>query len=85
MIISIAKQAIMVTLYVSGPVLGFGLAAGLLVSVFQAVTSIQDMTLTFIPKILAVILALALFFPWMLNLMVEFTTQMWEGIPQWIR
>lgn len=85
MIIAIGKQAILVMLYVAGPVLGFGLLAGLLVSVFQAVTSIQDMTLTFIPKILAVILALALFFPWMLNLMVEFTTQMFGNIPHWVR
>jgi flagellar biosynthesis protein FliQ len=62
-----------------------GRCAGVLVSVFQAVTSIQDMTLTFIPKILAVILALILFFPWMLNVLVDFTTDLFSNIPYWVR
>jgi flagellar biosynthesis protein FliQ len=85
MVISLGKQALQVTVLVCAPMLGFGLVAGLIVSIFQAITQIQDMTLTFIPKIVAVILALALFFPWMLNLMMEFTTQLLEGIPAWVR
>jgi flagellar biosynthetic protein FliQ len=85
MVISVGKQALQVTLMVAAPLLGFGLIAGVLVSVFQAVTSIQDMTLTFIPKILAVILALILFFPWMLNVLVDFTTDLFSNIPYWVR
>jgi flagellar biosynthetic protein FliQ len=85
MIISIGKNALEVALKVSAPILGFGLMVGLLVSVFQAVTSIQDMTLTFIPKILAVALALALFLPLMLSVLTDFTIATWSSIPQWIR
>jgi len=85
LVIALGKQALGVTLKICVPILGFGLVAGLLVSVLQAATQIQDMTLTFIPKILAIFLALALFFPWMLNLMMEFTTYLFQGIPGWIR
>jgi flagellar biosynthetic protein FliQ len=84
MVIALGKKAIQVTILVSGPMLGFALITGVILSVVQAVTSVQDMTLTFIPKILAVVLALALFFPWMLNLMLDFTRELILGIPQWI-
>jgi flagellar biosynthetic protein FliQ len=85
LIISLGKQALTEAFLVAAPMLGFGLAAGLLMSIFQAVTSIQDMTLTLIPKILAVVLALAIFFPWMLNHMVDFTTNLLTNIPQWVK
>ena len=55
----------------------FGLVAGLVVSVFQAVTQIHEMTLTFIPKILAVVVGLVLFLPWMLNMMMTYTANLW--------
>lgn len=84
-VIALGKEMLKVTLVLCGPMLAFGLVAGLVVSVFQAVTQIQDMTLTFIPKILAVLLALALFFPWMLNVMLEFTNKLFTGIPLWVR
>ncbi len=80
-VVGFAKQALEVTLMVSAPMLGFGLVVGLLVSVFQAVTSIQEMTLTFIPKILAVFLALVIFFPWMLRYLVDFTVRLLASIP----
>ncbi|RLB69591.1 MAG: flagellar biosynthetic protein FliQ [Deltaproteobacteria bacterium] len=80
-VVGFAKQALEATLLVSAPMLGFGLVVGLLVSVFQAVTSIQEMTLTFIPKILAVFLALIIFFPWMLRYLVDFTVRLMVSIP----
>ena len=66
-IVDFAMNSIITTLLVSAPMLGFGLVTGLVISIFQAVTSIQELTLTFIPKILAVFLALFLFFPWMIS------------------
>ena len=58
----------------------FGLIAGVIVSMFQAATSIQEMTLVFIPKILAVILALVIFFPWILQIMIDFTQELYGSI-----
>ena len=73
-VIQMAQQAIMVVLLISAPMLGLGLAVGLLVSVFQATTSIQEQTLAFIPKIVAVFVAILIFGPWMLRLMVDYVT-----------
>ncbi len=72
-VLNIGRHCLIVTLQLALPILLFGLVAGVLVSIFQAVTSIQEFTLTFVPKLLAVILALALFGPWMLSTMVNFT------------
>jgi flagellar biosynthetic protein FliQ len=80
-VVSLARDAVEMTLLVSGPMLLAGLAVGLLVSIFQAVTQIQEMTLTFIPKILAVMFALLFFFPWMLQNLVSFTAKLIESIP----
>ncbi len=79
--IAFSKEALLVTLLVSAPMLVAGLVVGVLVSLFQAVTQIQEMTLTFIPKILAVSLALFLFLPWMLTTLVQFTRRVFEAIP----
>lgn len=81
-VVDFAMEALKVTLLVSAPMLGFGLVTGILVSIFQAVTSIQEMTLTFIPKILAVVLALFIFFPWLIQIMVGFTSKVFILIPQ---
>jgi flagellar biosynthetic protein FliQ len=78
-------EAIKVTLLLSAPMLLAGLLVGLLVSIFQSVTSINEMTLTFIPKMLAVALALIVFFPWMMQTLVAFTEQMFLGMNQYIR
>lgn len=83
-IVDFAMEAIKTTLLVSAPMLGFGLVTGLLVSIFQAVTSIQELTLTFIPKILAVFIALILFLPWLLQLMVGFTSRVFMNFPSYI-
>lgn len=71
----------MMTLMVSAPMLAFGLIVGLAISVLQAVTQIHEMTLTFIPKIVAVAVALLIFLPWMINIIVDFTTRLLTSIP----
>jgi len=78
-------EAIKITLLLSAPMLLAGLLVGLLVSIFQSVTSINEMTLTFIPKMLAVALALVFSFPWMMQTLVGFTEQMFAGMNQFIR
>lgn len=83
-IVDFAMKAIKTTLLVSAPMLGFGLITGLVISIFQAVTSIQELTLTFIPKILAVFLALFLFFPWIMRIMLSFTEQVLMNFPSYI-
>jgi flagellar biosynthetic protein FliQ len=84
-VVEFAKQAITLTIYLSMPMLGLGLVAGLVISVFQAVTQIQEMTLTFVPKIIAVFLGLLFAAPWMLDQMTTFTINVLENIPMYIR
>lgn len=84
-IIDFAMESIKTTLLLSAPMLGFGLITGLLVSIFQAVTSIQELTLTFIPKILAVFFSLIVFFPWLLELMLKFTSNILINFPDYIQ
>ena len=72
----------MMVMLVSAPMLGLGLIVGLSVSIFQATTSIQEQTLAFIPKIIAVFVAILVFGPWMLRLMVEFVTGIIVNLPQ---
>jgi flagellar biosynthetic protein FliQ len=80
-VINLVMQAITVAVKVALPILLAGLIVGLLVSIFQAITQIQEMTLTFIPKILATIVVLVVGGPWMLNQIVTYTQQLWQGIP----
>ncbi len=84
-VVGLARQAIELTLMISLPLLGLGLVVGLLVSIFQAVTQIQEMTLTFVPKIVAVLLGLLFSFPWMMNKMIDFTRELIEQIPMLAR
>jgi flagellar biosynthetic protein FliQ len=85
MVVQIGQQALMVVLMVSAPMLGLGLLVGLCVSVFQATTSIQEQTLAFIPKIIAVFVAILIFGPWMLRIMVEYVMNMFVNIPLYLR
>jgi flagellar biosynthesis protein FliQ len=78
---AVAGNAIWITLQVGGPVLIVALIVGLVVSVFQAVTQIQEQTLVFIPKIVAIVAVLAIGGPWMLNVMVNFTENLIRDIP----
>ncbi|MEW6412658.1 MAG: flagellar biosynthesis protein FliQ [Candidatus Zixiibacteriota bacterium] len=81
MVVAIGREALTLTVMISGPLLLFALIVGLAISIFQAITQIQEMTLTFVPKILAVALALLIFLPWMINMATDFTRHMFELIP----
>ena len=72
-VIGFARQSIELTMSISLPMLGVGLAVGVVVSILQAATQIQEMTLTFVPKIIAVFLALLISFPWVMDKMITFT------------
>ncbi len=85
LVIGLAAEAIKVALLLAAPMLLVGLAIGLIVSIFQAVTQIQEMTLTFVPKIVAVMVALIVALPWMINLMVTYTQKLFNTIPMYIR
>jgi flagellar biosynthetic protein FliQ len=79
-ILQIFKEAITVVIEVSAPVLLIGLAVGLVVSIFQAMTQINEQTLVFIPKILSILLSLLFFGSWMLTRLTEFTLQVFASI-----
>ena len=76
--IDLIREMLWISLALSSPMLGLGLFVGLLISIFQAVTSIHEMTLTFVPKILAVGFVLLFLFPWMLTYAKEYTTYIFE-------
>jgi flagellar biosynthetic protein FliQ len=84
-VIDVAQEAIKVVLMISAPILGLGLLVGLIVSIIQATTQIQEQTLSFIPKIITIALTLLIFGPWMMNIMYEFTIRLFENIPNYIR
>ncbi|MDR2884444.1 MAG: flagellar biosynthesis protein FliQ [Deferribacteraceae bacterium] len=84
LVISLLINALEIALLVAAPMLLFGLVVGLVVSIFQAVTQIQEMTLAFIPKILAIMISMAVFFPWMLQIVVQYTTSLFTNINTYI-
>jgi len=84
-IIKIAQSAIRTILTASAPMLIFSLAVGLVISIFQAVTQIQESTLAFVPKIIAVLLALVIFGPWILKVLTEFTSELLTNINSYIQ
>ena len=75
-IVDIARDALRTAIYVAGPALIVSMIVGLSVSIFQVVTSLQDQTVAFVPKVLAVMMVVVISFPWMMRLMVQFTTRM---------
>ncbi|SHN16353.1 flagellar biosynthesis protein FliQ [Gracilibacillus kekensis] len=83
-VISLAEQGIFTILLVTGPLLLLALVVGLLVSIFQATTQIQEQTLAFIPKIVAVLLGVLVFGPWMLSTMVEFAANLFQNLNQFV-
>jgi flagellar biosynthesis protein FliQ len=83
-VISLATQAMSLALKISIPLLGVGLIVGVLISVIQAVTSIQEQTLSFIPKVLAMAVVLVVGGPWMLNQLLSYTTELWSSIPNMV-
>lgn len=81
----ITQEALFLIIKVAAPVLLVSLVIGLLISIFQTVTSIQEQTLTFVPKILGIFLAIILLGHWMLNGMIEYMVQLWSDFTMYIR
>ena len=84
-IVMIASDALYTIIITAAPVLLISLVVGLIISIFQTVTSIQEQTLTFVPKILAIFVSLLIFGHWMLNNMSDFMTRLWSDFTVYIR
>ena len=82
LVMDIGRQAVEMTLLLAGPLLLAALVIGLIISIFQAATQINEATLQFVPKLVAVFLVLILFGPWMLQYMVDFIQRLYGSIPQ---
>jgi flagellar biosynthesis protein FliQ len=84
-VIGFARQSIELSLTLALPMLGVGLVVGIFVSVIQAATQIQEMTLTFVPKIVSMFIALLIAFPWIMDKMIDFTRNIFLNLPNYIR
>ncbi|MBK7355542.1 flagellar biosynthesis protein FliQ [Propionivibrio sp.] len=84
LVMNMGRQAIEMTLILAGPLLLSALLIGLVISVFQAATQINEQTLSFIPKLLGIFVVLILAGPWMLQMMVDYIRRLFESIPQFI-
>jgi len=82
---SIGREALFLVLLLSAPLLGFALIVGVIISIFQAVTQIQEMTLTFVPKIIVTLLAMVLFGPWILRILLNFTSSLLINLPEYMK
>lgn len=85
LIVGLATEAIRVLLLVAAPILLAGLIVGVLISIFQTATSIQDQTLTFIPKIVTVLLMVLISFPWMMQIMTDYVTRLFGRLDIFVR
>jgi flagellar biosynthetic protein FliQ len=83
-VLTIAQEALQITVLVSAPLLLTALLVGLLVSVFQAATQINEMTLSFIPKLLAMFAVLIVSGPWILSMLIDYMQRLYSSIPQMI-
>jgi flagellar biosynthetic protein FliQ len=81
LVLDLARDALMTSLLLAGPLLGVALVVGLLISVFQAVTSIQEQTLSFVPKLFAVGALFLILLSWMLQVMMQYTTELIRALP----
>lgn len=84
-VLTLGRDALLTVLLVSAPILILSLGVGLLVSIFQATTQINEATLSFVPKILAVLLAVLIFGPWMMTTMLQFTSRILTSLPSLVR
>ena len=82
--VNVFRSGIYQILIVSAPVLLIGMTTGLIVSIFQATTSIQEQTLTFVPKIAAILISLMFFGPWMMQMLIQFTVMLFRQIPRMV-
>ena len=80
-VVYIGRETLMTSIYILAPILGIGLIVGLLVAIFQAITQIHEMTLTFIPKMAVVGLTLIILMPWFLDVLLAFTREIFSQIP----
>lgn len=83
-VIAIAEQGIWVVIMISGPLLALALIVGLIISIFQATTQIQEQTLAFVPKIVAVLLGLVFFGPWMLSHMLSYASEIFTNLIRYV-
>lgn len=83
-VVSLAREAVLTILLVAGPALGIGMLVGLIISIFQATTQIQEQTLTFVPKIVAVLVSIVVFGPWMLRILVDFAYRLLSNLPDYV-
>jgi flagellar biosynthesis protein FliQ len=81
MVVDLARQALWMTMLIAGPLLGVGLVVGLVIGIFQAATSINEQTLSFIPKVIAIGLTLSIAGGWMINTLVDYTRSLFIRIP----
>lgn len=84
-VIELGQQAMLTILIMSAPMLGFGLIVGLSVSIFQTITSIQEQTLTFVPKIVAVFASVIIFGPWLLSIIINYTNELFNNLSRFIQ
>lgn len=84
-ITSLGREALLITLIISAPLLGFALLTGVLISLFQAVTQIQEMTLTFVPKIVVILLTMIVFGPWILRILINFSIALFMNLPNYMK
>ena len=84
-IVGLMAETIKVTLLVSAPMLLVGLVVGVVISLFQAVTQIQEMTLTYVPKIVAVLVTLIAALPWIMGMLINYTQTLFMNIPAYVR
>lgn len=84
LIVFLGRESMLTVLLIVGPILGLGLLTGLLVSIFQATTQIQEQTLAFIPKIVVVLGSIVVFGPWILRIIIDFVAALYLNIPNYI-
>lgn len=85
MILKLAKDTLQITLMVSGPMLVVSLVVGVIISITQVVTSIQDMTISFVPRVIAVFLTFLFVFPWVMNILLAFAAQLFGHLERFAR
>jgi flagellar biosynthetic protein FliQ len=79
-VLEVGREALVVILKISGPIMAVGLLVGIIIALFQALTTIQEMTLTFVPKIIAIFISIVVFLPFMMTTLVEFANNLFDRI-----
>lgn len=78
--VDLCRESLMIALILAGPIMAIGMLVGLVISIVQAVTQLQEQTLTFVPKIVAMGVATALFLPWLTWRLIEYTHSLWDNL-----